>query len=120
MASVSRRGLWQACALGFCVFLIAGNANARCYVTNLGQQNITPNANFGVIAQFNMGGTASGSFGNGDAFDIAQIDGQRTMGDLGVGVDVTLHNGVALYTNYDAQVWGSGNANAVIGGVRIS
>jgi len=81
---------------------------------------ITPHASFGVTEQFNMGGTATGSFGNGDGFGIAQIDGQRTMGDLGAGVDVTLRNGVTLYANYDGQVWGDGYANAVIGGVRIS
>src|SRR5689334_10614244 len=39
MASVSRRGLWQACALGFCVFFAAGSANANCYVTNLQKEN---------------------------------------------------------------------------------
>jgi hypothetical protein len=42
---------------------------------------VTPHASFGVIEQFTMGGTATGSFVTGDAFDIAQIDGQRTMGD---------------------------------------
>ena len=81
---------------------------------------VTPHLNLGVIEQFTMGGTATGNFANGEAFGVSTIDGDRTIGDLGAGVDVNLRNGVALYVNYDAQVWGGGYNNAVIGGLRMS
>ena len=81
---------------------------------------VTPHASLGVIEQFNMGGTATGSFASGDGFGIAMIDGDRTIGDLGAGVDVSLRNGVAFYADYNGQIWGGGHDNAVIGGVRVS
>ena len=81
---------------------------------------VTPHVSLGVIQQLTWGGTAGGRFATGEGFGLAPIDGDRTIGDLGAGVNLALRNGVTLYVEYNGQVWGGGYDNAAIGGVRVT
>jgi outer membrane autotransporter protein len=81
---------------------------------------ITPHLKLGVQQQFNLGGTADGSFSDGSDFSLALIDNNRTMGLAGVGVQVAFDNGLSTYVDYDGALASGRTVQSITGGLRYA
>jgi fibronectin-binding autotransporter adhesin len=81
---------------------------------------LTPHLTIGVQQQENLGGHATGAFSNGDGFTLNLKDDSRTIGTIGLGMEVGFQNGLSTYVNYDAALASGRTVQAVTGGLRYS
>jgi uncharacterized protein with beta-barrel porin domain len=81
---------------------------------------LTPHLTIGVQQQENLGGHATGAFSNGDGFTLNLKNDSRTIGTIGLGMEVGFQNGLSTYVNYDAALASGRTVQAVTGGLRYS
>jgi uncharacterized protein with beta-barrel porin domain len=81
---------------------------------------VTPHVKVGVQQQYNLGGNTGGSFSDGSDFTLALTDNSRTIGLVGVGVQVAFENGLATYVDYDGAMASGRTVHSVTGGLRYS
>lgn len=81
---------------------------------------VTPHVKLGVQQQYNLGGTAGGSFSDGSDFTLALSDNSRTIGLIGVGVQLAFESGLVTYVDYDGAMASGQTIHSVTGGLRYS
>jgi outer membrane autotransporter protein len=85
----------------------------------LSDMTLTPHIKVGAMRELNLGGHADGSFAvDGSDFTVSLNDTSRTIGLVGLGLQVGFANGLTTYVDYDAALSRQGDVHSITGGLR--